>query len=103
FQELGPAKKYLISYFARGDEGVYKWVPGRGVFKHFPRKVAQDSFIQSDTVEFKNSEGEVLGRFSIQSWFFRETPFFTPEVNPFQPKIYREADGRFHINSFLGF
>ena len=25
FQELVPAKKYLVSYFARGDVGVYKW------------------------------------------------------------------------------
>ena len=65
YQELGPAKKYLISYFARGDVGVYKWFLRDGIFKYYSRKDAQDSFIQSDTVEFKNSKGEVLGRFSI--------------------------------------
>ena len=67
FQELAPAKKYLVSYFARGDVGVYKWFPKDGVFKYYTKKDAQDSFIQSDIVEFKNNEGEVLGKFSIHS------------------------------------
>jgi hypothetical protein len=103
YQELGPAKKYLISYFARGDVGVYKWYPRNGVFKYYTKKDARDSFIQHDTVEFTNAKGEVLGRFSIHEWFFRETPFFTPQVDPFQPKIYRETDGGFHFNLFAGF
>jgi Family of unknown function (DUF5906) len=103
FQELAPAKKYLVSYFARSDVGVYRWIPDTQVFKHYPRKIAEDSFIQNDGIEFKNNKGEVLGRFNLQAWFFRDTPFFTPQVNPFQPKVYREANGGYRINEFAGF
>jgi hypothetical protein len=103
FKDLVPAKKYLISYFARSDVGVYKWIPDTQVFKHYPRQKAEESFIQNDGVEFKNDNGEVLGRFNLQAWFFRDTPFFTPQVNPFQPKVYREANGAYRINEFAGF
>ena len=103
YQELAPAKKYLISYFARGDEGVYRWRPRKQSFKWYTKKNACDSFIQSDLVEFKNDKGEVISRFDIRTWFFRETPFFSLEVNPLQPKIYREVDGGYYINLFLGF
>ena len=27
YEELAPAKKYLIRYFAHGKTGVYKWFP----------------------------------------------------------------------------
>ena len=103
FQELALAKKYLISYFTRGEVGIYKWQPKKRTFRQFSIKDACDSFIQSDAVEFKNAEGVVIGRFDIQTWFFRDTPFFTLEVNPSQPKIYREVDGGYYINQFLGF
>src|SRR5438045_6215399 len=55
-------------------------------------------------VEFVNDEEEVTGRFEIQGWFFRETPFFSLEVSPFQPKVYCDSeDEGFYINQFLGF
>ena len=50
-QELASAKKYLASYFARSDIGVYKWFPKNQVFKHYPRKVAEESFIPSSRSE----------------------------------------------------
>ena len=65
YQELVPAKKYLCSYFARGDVGVYKWQPKRQNFKHYNQKDACNSFIQSELVEFKNDKGEVVSRFNI--------------------------------------
>src|SRR3954462_7008428 len=102
-QELAPAKKYLVSYFARGDVGVYRWQPKNQIFKHYNKKDACDSFIQSDILELKNNKGEVISKFAIQSWFFRDTPFFSLEVNPSQPRIYRELDGGFYINLFHGF
>ncbi|GBB88289.1 hypothetical protein RclHR1_14860001 [Rhizophagus clarus] len=64
---------------------------------------AEDSFIQSDTVQFKDNEGKVVDTFNIQAWFFRNTPFFIPQVNQFQPKIYRDTDGGYYINEFAGF
>ena len=103
FQELASAKKYLVSYFARSDIGVYKWFPKNQVFKHYSRKATEDSFIQNDVVQFRDDKGKVIGAFDIQAWFFRDTPFFIPQVNPFQPKIYRETDGRYYINEFAGF
>ncbi|GBC09037.1 hypothetical protein RclHR1_08570004 [Rhizophagus clarus] len=103
FQELAPAKKYLISYFARSDVGVYKWFPKKQIFKHYPQQKAEDSFIQKDVVQFKNNEGKVVGSFDIQAWFFRDTPFFIPEVNPYQPKIFHDTDGGYYINEFAGF
>ncbi|GBB93183.1 hypothetical protein RclHR1_21260004 [Rhizophagus clarus] len=103
FQELASAKEYLISYFARSDIGVYKWFPKNQVFKHYSQKVAEDSFIQSDTVQFKDNEGKVVDTFNIQAWFFRNTPFFIPQVNQFQPKIYHDTDGGYYINEFAGF
>ena len=67
FQELAPAKKYLISYFARGEVGVYRWQPKKQTFRHYSIKDACDSFIQSDLVEFKNTEGVVIGNFNIRT------------------------------------
>ena len=54
-------------------------------------------------LEFKNNKGEIIGRFAIGTWFFREMPFFSLEVNPSQPKIYQESDGGHYINLFHGF
>jgi hypothetical protein len=102
-QELAPAKKYLVSYFARADIGVYKWQPKKQSFKHYNKKDACDSFIQSDVLELKNDKGEVISKFDIRNWFFRDTPFFSLEVNPSQPRIYRELDDGFYINLFHGF
>jgi len=102
-QELVPAKKYLSSYFAHGDIGVYKWNPKQQIFKHYQKKDACDSFIQSDIVAFKNDKGEIINKFDVRQWFFRDTPFFNLEVNPSQPKIYQEIDGGFYINMFHGF
>ncbi|CAG8615756.1 5217_t:CDS:1, partial [Paraglomus brasilianum] len=102
-KELFHAKRYLCSYFARGDIGVYKWMPKKQFFKYYSKKDACDSFIQSDCVQFKNAKGEEIESFSITSWFFRDTPFFSLEVNPAQPKIYREPNGAYYINLFQGF
>ena len=102
-QELASAKKYLVSYFARGDIGVYKWQPRNQIFKHYSKKDVCDSFIQLDVFSLKNDKGEVIGKFYIQDWFFRDTPFFSLEVNPSQPRIYRELDGGYYINLFHGF
>src|SRR5215469_16238943 len=70
-QELASAKKYLVSYFARSDTGVYKWFPKNQVFKHYSRKATEESFIQKDIVQFRNDEGKVIDVFDIQAWFFR--------------------------------
>ncbi len=103
-QELSPAKKYLISYYARGETGVYKWMPKKQIFKYFLKKDACESFIQSDVITFKNDKGETTDKFDIRQWFFRDTPFFSLEVNPSQPKVYRDpSDNGFYINQFPGF
>jgi len=81
-QELASAKKYLVSYFARGDIDVYKWQPRNQIFKHYSKKDVCDSFIELDVFSLKNDKGEVIGKFYIQDWFFRDTPFFSLEVNP---------------------
>ncbi|CAG8646923.1 10618_t:CDS:2, partial [Paraglomus occultum] len=101
-KELHPAMRYLCSYFARGDVGVYKWIPKKQCFKYYSRKDACDSFIQSDHTRIKNAKGDIEN-FSVTSWFFRDTPFFSLEVNPTQPKVYREPNGAYYINLFQGF
>src|SRR3989337_2905771 len=98
WDELKPAKKYLLSYFARGKIGVFKWDPQIQQFEHYTKKDACDSFIQHDTKIFTNDEGETINRFNVRDWFFRDTPFFALQVNPCQPKIYREVTGGFYIN-----
>jgi hypothetical protein len=102
-EELKPAKKYLLSYFARGKRGVFKWDPRNQNFEHYYRRDACDSFIQTDSIIFTNDKGEMIDKFVVRDWFFRDTPFFTLEVNPSQPKIYREVDGGYYINQFHGF
>ncbi|RHZ63746.1 hypothetical protein Glove_328g37 [Diversispora epigaea] len=102
-KELYYAKNYLCRYFAREKVGVYKWDPKNQIFEYYNKKDACESFIQSEHMIFKNDKGEVIEKFSIQSWFFRETPFFSLEVNPYQPLIYREPNGAYYINKFSGF
>src|SRR5688572_15433157 len=75
-EQLNLAMTYLLEYFARGDTGVYKWVPDLKIFKHYTKKDACDSFIQYN----KNKD-----LFNIQEWFFRETPVFTVDVDPTKP------------------
>src|SRR5688572_14613347 len=89
-KDLVSAKKYIISYFARGEIGVYKWIPKKQSFKYFPKKDACDSFIQANSVIFTNDNGEMIDKFVLKDWFFRDTPFFVLEVDPYQPKIYRD-------------
>ena len=103
YAEIAPAKKYLLSYYARGKNCVYKWDFKSQTFESYPKKVITDFHIQKDVVEFVNTEGQVTGVFDIQSWFFRDTAFYTPEVNPAQPRVYREPNGRYCINIFPGF
>ena len=102
-KELQHAKIYLCSYFARGKVGVYKWDPKNQIFEYYNKKDACDSFIQSDSLAIKNAKGEIIDKFSIQLWFFRETTFFSLEVNPYQLLIYRESNGAYYINRFPGF
>jgi len=102
-EELKLAKKYLLSYFARGETGMYRWIPKQQIFKHYNKKDACDSFIQNDSIIFTNDKGEMIDKFVVRDWFFRDTPFFTLEVNTSQPKIYREVDGGYYINQFHGF
>ncbi|RHZ63693.1 hypothetical protein Glove_328g36 [Diversispora epigaea] len=78
-KELYYAKNYLCRYFAREKVGVYKWDPKNQIFEYYNKKDACESFIQSEHMIFKNDKGEVIEKFSIQSWFFRETPFFSLE------------------------
>ena len=103
YAEIAPAKKYLLSYYARGKNCVYKWDFKSQTFESYPKKIITDFHIQKDVVEFVNTEGQVIGVFDIQSWFFRDTAFYTPEVNPAQPRVYREPNGRYCINIFPGF
>ncbi|RHZ75481.1 hypothetical protein Glove_213g73 [Diversispora epigaea] len=102
-KELHHAKNYLCRYFAHGKVGVYKWDPKNQIFEYYNKKDACESFIQSEYMIFKNDKGEVIEKFSIQSWFFRETPFFSLEVNPYQPLVYQEPNGAYYINKFPGF
>jgi hypothetical protein len=102
-KHLLPAKQYLASYFARGKVGVYKWCPKQQIFEYYNKRDAIDSFIQRDIVKFKDNEGNKIDEFCVQSWFFRDTPFFSLEVNPQQPLVYREPNGGYYINKFPGF
>ena len=102
-KELQRAKIYLCSYFACGKVCVYKWDPKNKIFEYYNKKDACDSFIQSDSLVFNNAKGEIIDKFNIQSWFFRETPFFSLEVNPYQSLIYRESNGAYYINKFPRF
>ena len=103
YAEVAPAKKYLLSYYARGKNCVYKWDFKSQTFESYPKKIITDFHIQKDVVEFVNTEEQVTGVFDIQSWFFRDTAFYTPEVNPAQPRVYRKPNGRYCINIFPGF
>ena len=103
-KELTKAKNYLCSYFGRSTRGIYKWVPKLKIFEYYSLKDACTSFIQKDYVKFKDAKGEVISTFEIQSWFLRETPFFSLEVNPLQPRLYQEPSTKgFYINLFEGF
>src|SRR6185369_11348784 len=92
-EELNSAKAYLLGYFARGKIGVYKWIPDLKIFEYYSKKDACDSFIQYDRYE---------DNFNIQKWFFRETPFFTVDVDS-KPSTYRKTSGAYIINNFPGF
>ena len=94
YEELLPAKLYLLGYFARGKTGVYKWAPDLKKFEHYSKKDAFDSFIQYD----KNEDP-----FNIQKWFFRKTPFFAIDVDPTKPLSYQKPSGTHVINNFQGF
>ena len=94
YEELNPAKVYLLGYFACGKTGVYKWEPFSKKFEHYSKKDAFDSFIQYD----KNEDP-----FNIQKWFFRKTPFFAIDVDPTKPRSYRKPSGAYVINAFPGF
>ncbi|RHZ48151.1 hypothetical protein Glove_557g46 [Diversispora epigaea] len=78
-KELYYAKNYLCRYFARGKVGVYKWDPKNQIFEYYNKKDACESFIQNEHMIFKNDKGKIIEKFSIQSWFFREMPFFSLE------------------------
>ena len=67
FAELMPAKKYLLSYYARGKDCVYKWDFNSQTFEIYPKKVITDFHILKDVVQFTNTEGQITGIFDIQS------------------------------------
>jgi Family of unknown function (DUF5906) len=98
-EDLKPAKAYLLGYFARGDTGVYKWVPDLKTFKHYNKRDACDTFIQNVIVIFNHGVEKV----SIRNWFFEETPFFTIDVNPTKSLTYKKPCGAYTINNFPGF
>ena len=103
YAEIASAKKYLLSYYAHRKNCVYKWDFKSQIFESYPKKVITNFHIQKDVIEFVNTEEQVTGVFDIQSWFFRDTAFYTPEVNPTQPRVYQEPNDRYCINIFSGF
>jgi hypothetical protein len=103
YEELQQAKLYLVSYFARADVGVFRWIPKNQNINHYNAKDVYGSLIPSISKKFYDDDGNEKIKFDLLSWFTTQTPFFSIEVNPFRPRAYQLPDDGYYINIFSGF
>src|SRR5918911_1099774 len=73
-QELQTAKAYLLTYFARADVGVYRWIPKTQTVKHYKKLGTDETIVPNNVKKFYNEEGEEIDRFYLISWFMKNTP-----------------------------